>query len=73
MSKQEMISALKDVIKYFTLFFAPNFSPYFPPLKPRRVLWSGASYSPKNTVVTIVIGLKQKFLWSFQMLESNQY
>ena len=23
------------------------FSPYFPPLKPRCVLWSGASYSPK--------------------------
>ena len=27
------------------------FSPYFPPLKPRCVLWFGASYSPKNTVV----------------------
>ena len=24
---------------------------YFPPLKPRYVLWSGASYSPKNMVV----------------------
>ena len=23
------------------------FSPYFPPRKPRCVLWSGASYSPK--------------------------
>ena len=23
---------------------------YFPPLKPRYVLWSGVSYSPKNTV-----------------------
>ena len=26
------------------------FFPYFPPVKPRCVLWSGASYSPKNTV-----------------------
>ena len=26
------------------------FFPYFPPLKPRCVLRSGASYSPKNTV-----------------------
>ena len=26
------------------------FFSYFPPLKPRCVLWSGASYSPKNTV-----------------------
>ena len=26
------------------------FSPYFPPLKPRYVLWSGVSYSPKNSV-----------------------
>ena len=24
--------------------------PYFPPLKPRYILWSGASYSPKNMV-----------------------
>ena len=34
------ISAFKDVIKYFTEFFASKFSPYFPPLKPRFVLWS---------------------------------
>ena len=35
------ISALKDVIKYFTTFFASNFfSPYFPPLKSRCILWS---------------------------------
>ena len=27
-----------------------GFFPYFPPLKPRYVLWSGASYSPKNMV-----------------------
>ena len=27
-----------------------GFFPYFPPLKPRCVLWSGASYSPKNMV-----------------------
>ena len=27
-----------------------GFFPYFPPLKPRYVLWSGVSYSPKNTV-----------------------
>ena len=27
-----------------------GFFPYFPPLKPRCVLWSGVSYSPKNTV-----------------------
>ena len=26
------------------------FSPYFPPLKPGYMLWSGASYSPKNMV-----------------------
>ena len=34
------ISALKDVIKYFTTFFASNFFPYFPPVKPRCALWS---------------------------------
>ena len=27
-----------------------GFFSYFPPLKPRCVLWSGMSYSPKNTV-----------------------
>ena len=26
---------------------------YFPPLKPRCVLWSGASYSPKYTVIHV--------------------
>ena len=40
MSKQKRISALKDVIKYFTAFFASKFFSYFPPLKPRCVLWS---------------------------------
>ena len=44
MSKQERISALKDVIKYFTTFFASIFFSYFPPLKSR----SSESYSPKN-------------------------
>ena len=29
-----------------------GFFSYFPPLKPRYVLWSGASYSPKNMVDT---------------------
>ena len=29
-----------------------GFFPYFPPLKPRYILWSGVSYSPKNTVYT---------------------
>ena len=39
------ISALKDVIKYFTTFFASKFfSPIF-------LLWNlGASYGPKNMV-----------------------
>ena len=32
-------------------FLLQIFFSYFPPLKPRCVLWSGASYSPKNTVV----------------------
>ena len=27
-----------------------GFFPYFPPLKPRGVSWSSASYCPKNTV-----------------------
>ena len=27
------------------------FLSYFPPLKPRYVLWSGASYGLKNTVI----------------------
>ena len=27
-----------------------GFFSYFPPLKPRCVLWSSASYSPKSTV-----------------------
>ena len=26
-----------------------GFFPYFPPLKPKGFLWSGASYSQKNT------------------------
>ena len=30
--------------------FASKFFSYFPPLKPRCVLWSGASYSPKDMV-----------------------
>ena len=28
---------------------------YFPPLKPRYVLWSGTSYSLKNTVLVFCI------------------
>ena len=32
---------------------AEGFFPYFPPLKPRYVLWSGTSYSPKNMVMWI--------------------
>ena len=32
------------------------FFPYFPPLKPRYVIWSGVSYSPKNTVFYLYIG-----------------
>ena len=28
------------------------FFSYFPPLTPRYILWSGASYSPKNTVIS---------------------
>ena len=28
------------------------FSPYYPPLKPRCILWSGVSYSLKNTVIS---------------------
>ena len=31
-------------------FLLQKFFSYFPPLKPRCILWSGASYSPKNTV-----------------------
>ena len=30
-------------------FLLQIFFSYFPPLKPRCVLWSAASYSPKNT------------------------
>ena len=30
-----------------------RFFSYFSPLKPRYILWSGASYSPKNTVVPL--------------------
>ena len=37
MSKQKRISALKDVIKYFTTFFASKIFFLFPPLKPRCV------------------------------------
>ena len=33
------------------------FFSYFPPLKPRYVLWSGAPYSLKNTVVIFVLEL----------------
>ena len=31
-------------------FLLQIFFSYFPPLKPRCILWSGVSYSPKNTV-----------------------
>ena len=31
-------------------FLLQIFFSYFPPLKPRCFLWSGASYSPKNMV-----------------------
>ena len=31
------------------------FFSYFPPLKPRYVLWSGESYSPKNTVISVSV------------------
>ena len=34
------------------------FFPHFPPLKPRYVLQSGASYSPKNTVNVGPFGLR---------------
>ena len=34
-----------------------GFFPYFPPLKPRCVLWSGASYSLKNTVYTKMLSI----------------
>ena len=34
------ISALKDVIKYFTTFFASKLFSYFSPLKPRCISWS---------------------------------
>ena len=34
------ISALKDVIKYFTTFFASKIFPYFSPRKPGCILWS---------------------------------
>ena len=45
------ISALKDVIKYSTTFFASKISPpYFPPLKPRCVLWAEkyGTWLPQN-------------------------
>ena len=32
-----------------------GFSPYFPPLKPRYVLWFDVSYSPKNTVTAFLL------------------
>ena len=35
-------------------------SPYFPPLKPRYVLWSSVSYNPKNTVIMKDIMAKNK-------------
>ena len=31
------------------------FFPYFPPLKPRYVLWSGVSYNPKNMINKYII------------------
>ena len=32
-----------------------GFSPYFPPLKPRCVLWSSESYSLKNMVISVLV------------------
>ena len=32
-------------------FLLQKFFPYIPPLKHRCILWSGASYSPKNMVI----------------------
>ena len=37
--------------------FCFNFFPYFPPLKPRCVLWSGAPYSLKNMVLSVATRL----------------
>ena len=39
----------QDHIFCFKIFFS-----YFPPLKPRFILWSGASYSPKITVSSLL-------------------
>ena len=36
-----------------TTFFASKFFSYFPPLKPRCILWSSASYSLKNMVTSL--------------------
>ena len=43
-------------------FLFQNFFSYFPPLKPRWVLWSGVSYSLKNTVVAVV---EAQMVWIF--------
>ena len=40
-------------VECFGFFFS-----YFPPLKPRYIIWSGASYSLKNTVNFISDTLK---------------
>ena len=41
------VAYLARGVRWWSGFFS-----YFPPLKPRYVLWSGASYSPKNMVDT---------------------
>ena len=40
-------------IRNRTTFFVSRFFPPFPPLKPGCIVWSGVSYSPKNTVPPI--------------------
>ena len=39
------------------------FFPCFPPLNPRYVLWSGASYSPKNTVYFFLSLILMLYSW----------
>ena len=46
-----MLFMLLNILPHFLV---QNFVPYFPPLKPRCVLWSGASYSLKNMVCIYV-------------------
>ena len=47
-------------------FLLQFFFSYFPPLKPRYILWSGVSHSPKNMVLKYEITVAKGYYNDFR-------